>query len=129
VLALDYLKRTGKRNKSVEEKASAFIHTGYQRLLRFEVWGGGFDWFGHPPANRTLTAHGLLEFQDMARVHEVDPKLIERTRKWLLDQRQPNGSWLTEGHVPDGLPGPHMSGEKLARLKTTSYIAWAVFNH
>jgi hypothetical protein len=129
VLALDYLKRTKKRNPKVEEQASAFIQQGYQRLLSFEVKGGGFDWFGHPPANRTLTAYGLLEFQDMARVHQVDPKLIERTREWLLDQRQIDGSWRPEGHVPAGLPGQHISGTKLAQLSTTSYIAWAVFSH
>ena len=27
-------------------KARQYIHLGYQRLLGFEVDGGGFDWFG-----------------------------------------------------------------------------------
>jgi hypothetical protein len=40
--------------------------------VSFEVAGGGFDWFGRPPANVTLTAYGLMEFRDMARVHDVD---------------------------------------------------------
>ena len=44
-------------------KAEDYIHLGYQRLLGFEVAGGGFDWFGRPPANRTLTAYGLMEFR------------------------------------------------------------------
>ena len=43
--------------------ARQYIHLGYQRLLGFEIAGGGFDWFGCPPANRTLTAYGLMEFQ------------------------------------------------------------------
>ena len=131
VLALDYLSRTKTRVPEVEkvkQKAKEFIHLGYQRLLGFEVQGGGFDWFGRPPANRTLTAYGLMEFNDMARVHDVDPKLIERTRKWLLDQRKPDGSWDPEGHVPANLPGTHLGGDKLARLSTTAYIAWAVFH-
>ena len=93
---------------------------GTYRLVSFEVKGGGFDWFGYPPANRTLTAYGLIEFQDMAKVHDVDPKLIERTRKWLLDCRKADGSWQPEGHVPHGLPD--------AALSATAYIAWAVFS-
>ena len=98
VLALDYLKRTGKSAPAVEVKAREYIRLGYQRLLGFEVAGGGFDWFGNPPANRTLTAYGLMEFVDMARVQDVDPQLIQRTRQWLLAQRRPDGSWDAEAH-------------------------------
>src|SRR5262249_45948533 len=93
VLALDYLKRHGKAARDVEEKARDYVHRGYQRLLTFEVDGGGFDWYGRGPANRALTAYGLMEFRDMARVRDVDPRLIERTRDWLLRQRHTDGSW------------------------------------
>ena len=44
------------------------------------------------------TAYGLMEFEHMARVHNVDPQLIERTRRWLLGQRNADGSWRPEGH-------------------------------
>jgi hypothetical protein len=124
VLALDYLKRTKKSAPEIEAKARQYIHLGYQRLIGFEVAGGGFDWFGRPPANVTLTAYGLMEFQDMAKVHNVDPKLIERTRAWLISKRNRDGSWTPESH---GLhEDPTRRGE-LARLSTTAYIAWAVF--
>jgi len=127
VLALDYLKRTGQSRPEVEGRARKFVHLGYQRLLGFEVQGGGFDWFGRPPANQTLTAYGLMEFVDMARVHDVDPELIRRTRNWLLSKRQAGGFWNLEG------AGLHedvlrASGEaELARLACTAYIGWAVF--
>ncbi|MFQ5493777.1 MAG: alpha-2-macroglobulin family protein [Phycisphaerae bacterium] len=126
VLALDYLRRTGKSVPEVEAKARQYIHLGYQRLLGFEVDGGGFDWFGRPPANRTLTAYGLMEFEDMSRVHDVDPKLIERTRRWLMAQRNADGSWSSERRKMEVDPthrGPH------ATLSTTAYIAWAVFRN
>jgi uncharacterized protein YfaS (alpha-2-macroglobulin family) len=126
VLTLDYLRRIKKSAPSIEAKARHYIHLGYQRLVSFEVKRGGFDWFGRPPANRILTAYGLMEFEDMAKVHEVDPKLIERTRKWLLDQRQADGSWQPEGHVPGNLPAGR-DGNAEAKLSTTAYIAWAVF--
>jgi A-macroglobulin TED domain/Alpha-2-macroglobulin family/MG2 domain/A-macroglobulin receptor binding domain/Macroglobulin domain MG3/Alpha-2-macroglobulin bait region domain len=119
ILALDYLKRTGKGNPQVEAKARQYIHLGYQRLLTFEVPGGGFDWYGRPPANVVLTAYGLMEFRDMARVHEVDPRLIERTRQWLLSRRSQDGTWTDQGHFARGGPDPAYG--------ITAYVAWAVF--
>lgn len=124
VLALDYLRRTNKNVPEVEAKAKQYIHLGYQRLLTFEVSGGGFEWFGHSPANRVLTAYGLMEFQDMARVHDVDPNLIERTRDWLLQQRRSDGSWEPEGHAMHEAPTRGRGDQ--SNLSTTAYIAWAV---
>ncbi|MBS0203879.1 MAG: DUF1559 domain-containing protein [Planctomycetes bacterium] len=126
VLALDYLRRTGLKAPAIEATARQYIHLGYQRLLSFEVPGGGFDWFGRAPANRTLTAYGLMEFQDMARVHDVDPKLIERTRQWLLDQRNSDGTWDPEQHVMHDDPTSRAHRDN-ARFRTTAYIASAVY--
>ncbi|HEY7426714.1 MAG TPA: hypothetical protein VH682_20935, partial [Gemmataceae bacterium] len=123
ILALDYLQRTKQSAPKIEAKARQYIHLGYQRLVSFEVAGGGFDWFGRPPANCTLTAYGLMEFEDMARVHDVDPQLIARTRRWLLNQRQSDGSWAAEGYTPHHAPA--RGGD--ARLAATAYIAQAVF--
>jgi len=133
VLALQYLKNTGKLNgagaapQSVEAKARGYIHTGYQRLISFEVKGGGFDWFGNPPANVTLTAYGLMEFEDMAKVHDVDPALLNRTRDWLFSKRRNDGSWKAEvGMLNDGLAGSVQRGGN-PDLASTAYIGWAVF--
>ena len=54
VLALDTLRRTNKRRGQVEETANRYIHLGYQRLLSFEIAGGGFDWSAiHRPTARS----------------------------------------------------------------------------
>ena len=100
-------------------------------IIGFEVTDGGqrggFDWFGNPPANQTLTAYGLLEFEDMAKVYDVDPALIQRTRDWLLSKRQPDGSWKAdEGMLNDGLASSVQRGKDL-NLATTAYVAWGVF--
>jgi uncharacterized repeat protein (TIGR01451 family) len=116
VMALEYLRQTGRAAPDVEQKAKRYIHLGYQRLLGFEVAGGGFDWYGRGPANLRLTAYGLMEFQDMARVYGVDPRLIERTRTWLLSKRGTDGSWSLAGRARDD-----------EQLGTTAYVAWAVF--
>jgi uncharacterized protein YfaS (alpha-2-macroglobulin family) len=127
ILALDYLRRNHLSSPATEARARQYIHLGYQRLVGFEVPGGGFDWYGQPPANLTLTAYGLLQFEDMARVHEVDPRLIERTRNWLLAQRKADGSWALENR------GAHLAGfngdERTARVGLTAYVAWAVFGN
>jgi uncharacterized protein YfaS (alpha-2-macroglobulin family) len=68
-----------------------------------------------------------MEFRDMARVHDVDPRLIQRTRDWLLAQRRPDGSWPNEaGMLDDGLAGSVNRGGS-PDLAATVYIAWAVF--
>jgi hypothetical protein len=115
VLALDYLQRHKLKAGEVRKRARRFIHLGYQRLLTFEGAEGGFGWFGGGQPDLVLTAYGLMEFEDMARVHSVDPGLLERTRAWLLRQRKADGSW---GDAAP--PNP-------ARLGTTAYVAWAVF--
>ena len=116
VLVLDYMKRMGRLTPEIEIKARKYINAGYQRLLTFEVPGGGFEWFGNIPANICLTAYGILEFTDMARVHPVDEAVTERARKWLLAQQNSNGSWdeIHRGWTWGG------------RGSMTAFVAWAL---
>ncbi|HIQ06095.1 MAG TPA: hypothetical protein EYH31_10500 [Anaerolineae bacterium] len=123
VLVLDYLKRTDQLVPEVQLKAEEYIALGYQRLLTFEVPGHGFSLFGNPPANVVLSSYGLMEFSDMARVHEVDPDLIERTARWLMDQQQSNGTWKdTAGFVHEATWGKLGNKE----LPITGYVVWAL---
>lgn len=121
ILALDYLQRTRQDRPEIAAKAKRYIALGYQRLVGFEAPGGGFDWFGRPPGNLTLSAYGLMEFEDMARVYDVDPALIDRTRRFLLGKRGGDGSWTS-----DRMP-LHEDPTGGADLATTAYVAWAVF--
>ncbi|MGO9256189.1 MAG: MG2 domain-containing protein [Bryobacteraceae bacterium] len=125
VLALDYMKRTGKLTPEVHAKAEGFIANGYQRLLTFEVPGGGFSWFGQAPANKILTAYGLMEFGDMAKVSDVDPKLIQRTQQWLASEQQGDGSWKPDTNfINEGATNRYNSDV----LRITAYIAWSLEN-
>ncbi|MGO9937874.1 MAG: MG2 domain-containing protein [Terracidiphilus sp.] len=125
VLALDYMKRTKKLTPEVYAKAEGYIANGYQRLLTFEVPGGGFSWFGQAPANKILTAYGLMEFSDMAKVSDVDPRLIERTGTWLASQQQADGSWKPDTYfINEGATNRYNSDV----LRITAYIAWALAN-
>jgi hypothetical protein len=125
VLALDYMKRTNKLTPEVHAKAEGYIANGYQRLLTFEVPGGGFSWFGNAPANKILTAYGLMEFYDMSKVYEVDPKLIVRTQQWLAGQQQADGSWKPDtSFINEGATNRFNSDV----LRITAYIAWSLEN-
>jgi A-macroglobulin complement component/alpha-2-macroglobulin family protein/MG2 domain-containing protein/A-macroglobulin receptor/carboxypeptidase family protein/macroglobulin-like protein len=125
VLALDYMKRSKKLTPEVHAKAEGFIANGYQRLLTFEVASGGFSWFGNAPANKILTAYGLMEFSDMSKVHDVDPKLIARTQQWLAAQQQADGSWKPDTQfINEGATNRYNSD----LLRITAYIAWSLEN-
>ena len=99
ILALDYMKRTKKLAPEVKAKAEGYIANGYQRLLTFEVQGGGFSWFGNAPANKILTSYGLMEFSDMSKVYDMDSRVIERTQEWLANEQQADGSWKPDTAV------------------------------
>lgn len=122
LLVLDYLKTTKKINPELQMKAEQYINVGYQRLVTFECKNGGFSWFGNEPAHQILTAYGLLEFSDMAKVSEVDPAVIARTQNWLASKQKPDGTWEeTNSGIAEGIIN-RQSGV----LRSTAYVAWAL---
>ncbi|MGA1868361.1 MAG: alpha-2-macroglobulin family protein [bacterium] len=123
VLVLNYLRAVEQLTPETELKARQYINLGYQRLLSYEVEGGGFEWFGRPPAHKILTAFGLMEFFDMAKVHEVDPKVIKRTQEWLLKEQEADGRWEPSvGGIAEGV----INKFRDEVLRTTAYITWAL---
>ena len=60
ILVMDYLKASKKITPEIQAKAEGFISLGYQRLVTFEVPGGGFSWFCQATSNKVLTAYGLM---------------------------------------------------------------------
>jgi uncharacterized protein YfaS (alpha-2-macroglobulin family) len=123
VLVLDYMKTSGKITPELQMKAEGFINAGYQRLVSFEVPGGGFEWFGHAPAHSILTAYGLMEFYDMSKVHPVDPAIIARTQQWLARLQQPDGSFRpSAGGIAEGAINKMQDN----LLRNTAYTVWAL---
>jgi len=122
-LILDYLRHTRKSTPDVEKKAKEYLAAGWQRLLSFEVPGGGFSWFGQAPANQILTAYGLEEFRDMSRVFAVDERVIERTQKWLVDRQRADGSWAPDTQFINEGATNHFNSDL---LRITAYVAVAL---
>ena len=116
LLVLDLLRQTGNAKPEVESRAMTLLADGYKKLTAYECKTGGFDWWGRDPGHEGLTAYGLLEFTDMAKVFEVDKRMMERTLNWMLSRRDGKGSWKRNqdqhGWQTDGI--------------IDAYIAWAV---
>jgi hypothetical protein len=117
------MKTTGKITPEIQMKAETFVAHGYQKLLTFEVSGGGFEWFGRAPANQVLTAYGLMEFHDMSRVRDVDQNMIQRTANWLLSRQKSDGSWDPDKEYLHAESWSKIQGKSLL---TTSYVTWAL---
>lgn len=122
LLVLDYMKRTQRTTPEIQMKAEQYVNVGYQRLLSYEVDGGGFSWFGSAPANKVLTAYGLQEFADMLAVWDVDESMIQRTRDWEARNQNADGSWSPDkNYIDEGL-GPMWKNN----LLSTAYITWGM---
>ncbi len=123
VLVLDYLNSTNQAAPEAQMKAEEYINLGYQRLTTFEVAGGGFSLFGDAPADRMLTAYGLQEFSDMARVHPVDEAFIRRAADWLMAQQAADGSWENDRGLVHENTWSSLGND---RLPVTAYIVWSL---
>jgi hypothetical protein len=120
VLVLSYMLASGQITPEIQMKAESLVSTGYQRLLTFEHPGGGFSWFGtqDPAPYLSVTAFGVMEFADMAKVHDLDDTLIPRTVQWLASQQKPDGSW--EGDQTEFFSF-HTSA-----LRNTAFVTWSL---
>ncbi len=119
LLVMTYMKRNrGVFNAATYNKAEKYLKVGYKRLIGFEVEGGGFHWFGKPPAHESLTAYGIMQFVDMKAVFPVEKAMLDRTVKWMLDRRDGKGGWKVS------TKGAHRwKGNSAIR---NAYINWAM---
>src|SRR6201987_4117133 len=124
ILVVDYVKKARVASPELRAKSEPYLNVGYQKLLTFERPGGGFDWWGNGPPLVWLSAYGLQEFNDMARVYPIDRGVIDRTQKWLMSQMAADGTWSNIGAT---------HGESITRmgdpkLLLTSYVVWALLD-
>ena len=100
VLVADYVKKARVASPQILMTAENYLNVGYQKLLTFERPGGGFDWWGNGEPLVWLSAYGLQEFNDMAKVYPIDKGVITRTQAWLMKQQDKDGTWSKIGHFP-----------------------------
>ncbi|MEI9935614.1 MAG: MG2 domain-containing protein [Pseudomonadota bacterium] len=120
VLVTQYMNDTKQITPEIQLKAEALMSAGYQRLLTFEHPGGGFSWFGTQDnaPYLSVTAFGLMEFADMAKVQTVDEAMLERTKNWLVSQQASNGSWA--GDMSE------FFSFQTSVVRNTAFVIWAL---
>ena len=125
VLVLDYLNETNQAKPEVSKRAKELLDSGYGKLVSYECimerdGKEGYEWFGGSnPPHEALSAYGLLQFTDMARVHPVDADMMKRTKKYLMNARDGNGGFKKNSRALDTF------GYAPAPL-TNAYILWAL---
>ena len=100
-------------------KAQGLLDEGYKKLVSFECSKKGYEWFGADPGHEALSAYGLMEFADMAKVMPVDQTMVTNTREWLLKRRDGKGGFLRNEQALDSFgraPAP----------TTDAYIVWSL---
>ncbi len=122
ILVVDYVKKARVASPQLLMKAEQFLNVGYQKLLTFERPGGGFDWWGSGPPLVWLSAYGLQEFSDMAKVYPVDKGVIDRTQAYLMKQMDKDGTWSNIGATH----GETIASMGNPKLLLTSYVTWAL---
>lgn len=100
-------------------QARKLLEEGYGKLVSFQCKNRGYEWFGDDPGHEALTAYGLMEFADMAKVMPVDATMMDNTRKWLLSRRDGQGGFLRNDKALD-------SFGRAAANTTNAYILWAL---
>ncbi|MGH2900166.1 MAG: MG2 domain-containing protein, partial [Solirubrobacteraceae bacterium] len=122
IMILGYLNSTsdgGGADPALVQKTQGVIDRGYKLLTGYETTEKGYEWFGHSPGHEALTAYGLMEFADMAKVYDVDRKMVERTADWLMSRRDQQGGFLRSAQALD-------SFGRANPTTTNAYIMWAL---
>lgn len=122
IMAVDYIKKAKIASPETLMKAENFLNVGYQRLLTFERPGGGFDWWGSGEPLVWLSAYGLQEFNDMARVYPIDRGIIDRTQQFLMNKMDKDGTWSNIGATH----GETIASMGNPKLLLTSYVVWSL---
>jgi alpha-2-macroglobulin-like protein len=118
-LVLTLLEANGDDIPALAARARELLPKGYAKITSYECKQQGYEWFGGDPGHEALTAYGLLQFHDMAKVHSVDAAMLERTKQWLLARRDGNGGFARNGKALDrfgGAPEP----------VTNAYVTYAL---
>ena len=124
VMALQVMENIPEKNDKLEKmikESRDKLQKGYDHLLTFEASNGGYEWFGSNPGHDALTAYGLMQFNEMSDVLNVDTKMQKRVQDWLLEKANTDGTFTHAGHGLDsfGSPPPDTADAYILWVLTT----------
>ena len=123
ILVVEYLKKARRANPEMMMKAQEYLNVGYQKMLTFQNPNGGFGWWaGGADPVVWVSAYGMQQLADMAKIMEVDARVIQRLQAWLAQQQKPEGCWdnagQTHGEAISSMPDP--------KIPLTAYVVWSL---
>lgn len=120
IMILGYLGSTAEgADPKLVAKTKDVLDKGYKLLTGYETPEKGYEWFGQTPGHEALTAYGLMEFADMAKVYDIDNKMVQRTADWLMSRRDQQGGFMRNAKALD-------SFGRATPATTNAYIMWAL---
>jgi uncharacterized protein YfaS (alpha-2-macroglobulin family) len=123
VLIVDYLKKARVAKPEMMMKAMQMINVGYQKMLTFQTPSGGLAWWNAQDTPQVwVTAYGMFQLLDTARVYEIDPQVIQKAQNFLISKQGADGSWTVVGQTH----GEAVASFKDPAMALTGYIAWAL---
>jgi hypothetical protein len=113
LMLLKFIKTDGK----LKQTAQTYLRQGYERLLGYQVNGGGFSyWGGKDIPDIALTAYAIRFLTDARDYISVDEDVVQKARLWLIAQQRADGSWAKKYY--------YETTEDLKRTKLlTAYVA------
>lgn len=112
-------------HKAAQAKADKLLSLGYQKMLSFQMSDGGFALYPtYEQADLMLTAYGVLQLVEMAKVYPVDAQVIKRATDYLARQQNTNGTWPVYASRVGG--GQYDSKGDPGQIRATSFIMMAI---
>ncbi len=117
-MALLYMQESQTQNPDITQRAMGMLDRGYAKLTGFECQQRGYEWFGSDPGHEALSAFGLMQFSDMAKVMVVNEEMMSRTRVWLMGRRDGNGGFKRNPR--------HLHVWSIQQEIVNAYVLWAI---
>ncbi|KFF19136.1 TonB-dependent receptor plug domain-containing protein [Chryseobacterium sp. JM1] len=93
IFILDYLKSIKKITPETESFVIRNMRKGYQKMLSYKNKDGGFGYFNASESDASVSAFALLEFRDLKKYVDIDPKLIQNLTSFILSRKNQNGTF------------------------------------
>jgi len=93
IFILDYLKSIKKITPDTENFVIRNMKKGFQKMLSYKNRDGGFGYFNSSESDASVSAFALLEFRDLKKYVNIDPKLIQNLTSFILSRKNTNGTF------------------------------------
>ncbi|WP_182869191.1 MG2 domain-containing protein [Rhodopirellula sp. JC639] len=118
VMAFQLLQLEGAVDEAAKRRTVSLLRRGYRKLTSYECSTLGYEWFGNDPGHEALSAFGLMQFSEMARVIDIDRDMLDRTREWLLSRRDGKGGFQRNPR--------HLHVWSVQQEVVNAYLLWAL---